>query len=91
MGCKHSHVDRIFLKYNNYLNNKIEAGVIQRNIADNFAIFTALEMNNKTDLSNNYVYNITNYNQLNGVLMNEVWIEIYSANEVNKYYDAFSF
>lgn len=85
MGCKHSCIDYIFLKYNNYLNNKIEAGVIQINITNHFATIMAIEIKNKTDLPNNV------YNKLNEILMKEVWIDVHNINELNKCYDAFIF
>lgn len=68
--CTHSCIDHLFVKYNNYDKNRIEAGVIQTNISDHYSIVLAIELDNKL-LKNNYVYKMINYNKLNGILTKE--------------------
>jgi len=48
LGCSHSCLDHIFIKCINYVDNRVEAGVIQTNISDHYSTVIALEFKNKS-------------------------------------------
>jgi len=89
VGCAHSCLDHIFIKYNNCIDNRIEAGVIQTNISDHYSVIMALELKNKLLSHNNNVYKTINYNKLNVLLKLESWSELYYNINVNKCFDIF--
>lgn len=70
--CEHFCLDCIFViyKYNSNTASKIEAGVLQTNITDNFSTVVAIDIENIIRRTPN-VCKITNYNKLNELLMRE--------------------
>lgn len=69
----HSCVDHLYVKYNNYDKNRIEAGVLRTiNLSDHYSTVLTVELDNKL-LNNTLVYKMINYsyNKFNEIFMKE--------------------
>lgn len=88
-GNKHSCLDHIFVKINNNLNGKIEAGVLQTNSTDHYSTLIGIQINNQNQQTINNVYNTINNNKLNEILMKVNWNKVYINNNVNECFNVF--
>jgi len=70
MGQIHACLDHLFIKTDNAMNSKIEAGVIGTNITDHFFTVWVIEVIKEKSVSNNCNFKMINYNDLNELFKN---------------------